>query len=168
MTSTDTDLWSFSLRVYRHVEVERSCLDMQARWNVDVNLVLYCCWFACSGRGVMDAEHVQRLIGATRDWQLTVIQPLRALRRRIKKLLAAHDGGQRWYEQLLQTELQAERIEQHMLDSYTTTMPGFDANDSDRRLASARRNVLQYLQELGFSDSAVRASVDRLLLAMRC
>jgi uncharacterized protein (TIGR02444 family) len=168
MTPTDTDLWSFSLRVYRRAGVERSCLDMQARWNVDVNLVLYCCWFACSGRGVMDAEHVQRLIDATRDWQLTAVQPLRALRHRIKKLVATHDGGQQWYEQLLKTELQAERLEQRMLESYTTAKVRCEWDVADERLANARGNLLQYLHELGVTDTDVAASVDRLMLAMRC
>ena len=40
----DEDFWRFSTRIYRLDRVADSCLALQDRFGVDVNMMLFCCW----------------------------------------------------------------------------------------------------------------------------
>ena len=43
--------WDFSLSVYSTEGVPAACLVLQDHHQVDVNVILFCCWLGASGRG---------------------------------------------------------------------------------------------------------------------
>lgn len=49
----DHPFWDYSLRVYCGDGVPAACLDLQDRFEIDVNVMLFCSWIGQSGRGVM-------------------------------------------------------------------------------------------------------------------
>jgi uncharacterized protein (TIGR02444 family) len=95
----------FALALYQQPDVTQSCLSLQDQQRMDVNLLLWARW--------LDREAVpfdQQLWktgeARVRCWRLGVIQPLRLLRRSVKRIL---QGG-RIYVLVKHVELWAESI----------------------------------------------------------
>lgn len=113
--------WDYSISLYQRPGVEDACLELQRRHDLDVNLLLLCCWLGARGIG-LDRAAMQRAELAVRAWQVEVIRPLRAVRRRLKaKLLdpdptSVHESwpdlAQALRDRVLAVELDAERLEQ--------------------------------------------------------
>lgn len=109
------DFWSFSLDFYARPDVAARCLAVQDRHGLDVNLVLYCCW-----RGdVLTEARLQAAIALTAPWRAEIVQPLRALRRRLKPGFppVPDDAAQALRKRIADAELEAERLQQQALDA---------------------------------------------------
>jgi uncharacterized protein (TIGR02444 family) len=105
--------WRFSLDVYGRPGVASACLDLQDRYGCDVNLVLFALWVGASGRGRLTEADLGELEGATASWRRLVIEPLRALRRRVK-----HEADSAaLYAALKAAELEAEHALQNRLEA---------------------------------------------------
>ncbi len=104
--------WDFSLKLYVREGVAAACLEMQDRMEVDVNLLLFCCWAGSQGRALSGAE-IDSLIATTRDWRDQVIRPLRGARRWLKE--ATLPGAADLRGDIKASELAAEAIQQDIL-----------------------------------------------------
>lgn len=92
--------------------------------GLDVNLLLFCGYLSkeeCSLNSVIDK------LSPIDHWQITAIQPIRELRKRIKPL------NKEWYLEIKSLELQAEQIEQALLFEISKAA---DASATDDLLAS--------------------------------
>lgn len=76
--------WNFSLELYGAEGVAEACLDLQERRGCDVNVLLFCCWLAASGRPTLSADRLRAILKASDVWQADVVKPLRAIRRKLK------------------------------------------------------------------------------------
>lgn len=103
----ENPFWDYSLAHYSRNGVDGICLQLQDQCNLDVNLLLYGAWMASNGR-VLTVEHLEATVAAMAQWRGEVVQPLRALRRRLKSV----SGAQEVFDQIGQLELQAERQQQ--------------------------------------------------------
>jgi uncharacterized protein (TIGR02444 family) len=124
--------WDYSLALYRRPGVEDACLELQRRHGLDVNLLLLCCWLGARGvapdRAALACSEL-----AVRAWQVEVVRPLRAVRRRLKAKLedpepsSVHGGwpdlarALRW--RVLDLEIDAERLEQLALARAIADLP---------------------------------------------
>jgi uncharacterized protein (TIGR02444 family) len=142
--------WDFSVAAYRQPPAASACLALQARYGVDVNLLLFCCWVAAAGGGRLDDGRLERAAAAVDRWQRQVVGPLRALRGRLKggfesapAELAAHLRGR-----ILAVELDAEHVEQLVLAA-TVDRPSDDARPAARCLQDAAANLAAYFALLG-------------------
>ncbi len=116
--------WDYALELYRRQGVEVACLELPQRHGLDVNIVLFCCWLAERAR-VADEAFLARIAKAAETWQNDVVQPLRAIRSRLKSALTARQQGSiaaRWpelagalRERILALEIDGERLEQLLL-----------------------------------------------------
>lgn len=109
---TARELWTFSLAVYDQPGVAAACLALQDRHGLDVNILLYCCWAGARGATLSRAQ-VRTLQAAVAAWSGEVVQPLRAVRRRLKT--ERDDEAQDLRAKVLQLEIEAERLEQARL-----------------------------------------------------
>ena len=116
----DSPFWRFSLDIYGRPGVAASCLALQDRHGVDVNLLLLAIWLGCQGRRLDPAAggHLRR---RARRWQGGVIAPLRQARRRLRHRLG--DAGLPWpgevaevRRRLAALELELEHVEQLELE----------------------------------------------------
>ncbi len=109
-------LWDFSIAVYARPGVAPACLALQDRRGVDVNVLLLCCWAGASGRLLSKLDLAAALV-AVREWRDEVVQPLRALRRRLKAGVAGipTDQAEAMRRRVADLELEAERIAQMRL-----------------------------------------------------
>lgn len=121
----DSPFWAFSLEIYGRPGVEDACLDLQRRLDLDVNLLLLCCWLATHGVH-LDEAAARRVAGAVEGWRIEVVRPLRAVRRRLKVRLADPERGTVFAATpdiasalragVIDLELDAEHLEQLVLE----------------------------------------------------
>jgi uncharacterized protein (TIGR02444 family) len=147
---SDADaFWAFSLELYARPGVAASCLRLQDEGGFDVNLLLLCCWIARSGRGRLSEADIAAAEARAAPWRRDVIEPLRAVRRGLKKLPDA--ASLSLYAELKQIELRAEREEQRLLLASKLGSPSA-VGTADDDLAA---NLHLYLACHGYSaDSA--------------
>jgi uncharacterized protein (TIGR02444 family) len=167
--------WDYSLALYRRPGVEGACLDLQRRHGLDVNLLLLCCWLGARGVA-LDRAALERAELAVRAWQVEVVQPLRAVRRRLKAKLedpdpmSVHEGwpdlAQALRRRALALEIDAERLEQLALARSVAGLPPSAAPGLSLAVRHLRlywtfderdRHALAALLAKAFAEASVRA-----------
>lgn len=156
------EFWRFSLDLYEKKGVARALLALQRRRGADVNLLLYCCWVAASGRGRLGGGDLGRAEATIAPWREAVTLPLRETRDRIGSDNARWriDGAQGVRSRVLDAELASERVTQGLLER----MAGEAGACTDAR-EDALANLLTCFEALlGVeSDGEDRAHIDTLL-----
>ena len=160
--SRAADFWNFSVELYGRPGVAAACLSLQDRFEADVNIVLFCCWLAKTGRGRVSARLLASIRKSVSPWHAEIVRVLRALRRRLKA--PDPDWPSRETERLRQcikdAEIEAERIEQVMIAGLN--LPAPRAGATPRR--DARASLDRYFATLGSSlDDADRTTISTLL-----
>ncbi len=155
--------WTFSLGYYRGAGVSEACLELQDNCGVDVNVVLFLLWMASQKRQVAAAE-VKRLADKVRPWQVDVIGPIRALRRRLKTDAPLLDKGsaELFRTKIKAVELESERLQQ---DAMTALAPGLATESAPSAEAAARASIAAYASALGRPFTP--AAVDTLIAALQ-
>jgi len=164
MNDDPPSFWEFSLQTYRRAGAEQACLDLQDGSGADVNLLLLCCFVARHGVRLTPSA-LETLVRQAAVWQREVIGPVRAVRRRLKKPVGSvlAEAAVPLRKALQEAELEAERLEQEMLQAVLNTVGGLDGRDADRP-GLARRNLLDYLRFLNVtSEPPVRVAVEKLI-----
>jgi uncharacterized protein (TIGR02444 family) len=138
--------WRFSLRIYP--TVADTCLELQDRFGVDVNVLLFLLFTAHNGRKVDGAE-VRAIISAVASWNCSVVVPLRSVRRFLRSApeIIEKDGASTLRQHVKQVELEAERLQQEGL--YRFMAKEELGRPETSREAAANANVEAYAAELG-------------------
>ena len=112
----DNPFWQFSLQVYGTPGVAEECLEVQDRLGIDVNVVLYVAWLGAKRGVVLQRAEIDCIDEAIKAWSADVVQPLRAVRRRLKLMPEAGDHEvQALRKRVAKTELFSEQLEQALL-----------------------------------------------------
>jgi uncharacterized protein (TIGR02444 family) len=151
------EFWQFSLTLYGRPEVARQCLELQDKWNAKVNLLLWLAWLEQRGQ-LVDNELLTHAENSVDEWNRTIIQPLRQVRRQLRAQFLASEilavpatsftvaGGAELmttvYQALKTTELHTEQVEQEMLASLVADLPPSPALPAGTNL----RGYFAYLQ----------------------
>lgn len=116
----DNPLWQFSLAVYAADGVAGECLDLQDRYGVDVNLLLFAAYAGAIEETTLERNDIADAAAASSAWHTDIVRALRGARRALKP--AAADNGNPFRSQSAElrarikaAELDAERLEQGML-----------------------------------------------------
>lgn len=112
------EVWAFTVAMYGRDGVAKLCLDLQDRCDLDVNMLLF--MFLLGQKGLAPMS-ISSLEAAVRDWRENVIKPLRHTRRHLRNDPRA--SAQDLRQKVKSEELQAERIEQHILCEAVQTVP---------------------------------------------
>ncbi len=109
------DFSEYSIALYSRGKVAGSCLALQDRYGLDVNAVLFCCWFGAR-RGLIDEELWARIDEISRQWQQRLVRPLRDARRWLKNPGFALDRETRdLRERIKDQEVAAELAQQRAM-----------------------------------------------------
>ena len=115
------DVWRFTVEMYGRDGVAPLFLTLQERCGLDVNMMLFMFYLGQKGR----APHsISALEMAVKDWRDKVIIPLRQTRRYLKN--QSRETAQALRQKVKSDELQAERIEQHILCDAVETIEATD------------------------------------------
>ena len=100
-------LWGWTLEAYARPGVPEACLELQDEYGQNTSYLLWAVW----AEGA-DAATLQAAATAGRDWDETVLKPIRAVRRTLKARFDAVDDGARegLREDVKAAELRAERV----------------------------------------------------------
>jgi uncharacterized protein (TIGR02444 family) len=155
--------WTFSLGYYRGAGVSEACLELQDNCGVDVNVVLFLLWQASQRRRVA-ATDVKALADRVRPWQIEVIGPIRALRRKLKGDAPLLDKGpaELFRTKIKAIELESERLQQ---EAMTALAAGLETDSAPSAEVAARASIAAYESALGRPFTAT--AVDTLIAALK-
>ena len=149
--------WDFTMGVYGRPGVSPACIALQDSLGLDVNLLLFCCWVAASGRGALSSQEMRRCRDSSEPWQAHVVGALRGVRRRLKDGVEGvpADLAADYRKRVLALEIDGEHVAQVALESVAP-----EVADSSRPPAQRRRdaaaNLAVYLGLGGASPSPVQ------------
>lgn len=147
-------LWRFSNVFYARPGVGKALLALQERDGRDVNLILFALWLGVSGRPPLTCAALAAAEAGTRPLRDELVEPLRALRRRLKT--SSDTDLLRLRNDVKRLELAAEEAIQRRLAG--SAGPAGEA-DPAAGLAAARTNLLLYL---GRETAETRSICDAL------
>lgn len=146
----DHPFWDYSLRVYGGDGVPAACLVLQDRFEIDVNVMLFCSWIGHSGRGVMTAADLSAALGAVSGWNEGIVRSLRAVRQALKGGFppAPDAESAALRRRILKIEVDSEHVEQLIL-ARAVERPPADGLPASRRAADAVANIGAYFARHG-------------------
>ena len=154
--------WDYSLEVYQRRNVAGPCMALQDRLQLDVNLLLFCCWTGAKGHQLSE-QQIREALAATEVWQGQVVAPLRRLRRLLKTSLdLAPPKRQDFRDKLKDLELDAERVEQDIL---IETVPLSPAEERGAEVAALNLSTYLLVKGADLSDTDM-AELGKLLDAV--
>lgn len=162
--------WDFSLEVYGAPGVADSCLRLQDRLGIDVNLLLFACWVGAAGGGRPKTDAWRALIRQTAGWRREVVEPLRAVRQRLKAATwpsVRPDAASSLRTAVKKLELEAERIQQMAIAGLFHIVPD-PAPGRAARAADAAANVEGYLCALEVAAGPADRADVALIVAAAC
>ncbi len=158
-----SELERFALDIYRADGVSSACLLLQARANLDVNLVLFAAFFGAQGRTLTSRQLA--LVGERIEaWHTEVVRPLRAVRQRLKtgpapapdeRTAALRSAAQK-------LEIEAELIELAELDALGDTLDTEPAVGDTATCAAAAIEIVVRAKIDREQDSDERAAIARI------
>ncbi len=140
--------WRFSVKFYAEPGVAPSCIELQDRAGVDVNLLFFLLWNATRGRA-FDAAQVAELDRGFGAWRDLAVIPLRNLRRGLREppQVMAPELAEGFRTRIKAVELEAERLQQEAMYSLSQAGPlGMPESSKD---AAAAASVAAYQTHLG-------------------
>jgi uncharacterized protein (TIGR02444 family) len=154
--------WTFSLSFYRQAGVSEACLELQDRFGVDVNIVLFLLWSATLRRR-LEVGEIRALADRVRAWQNDVVVPIRNLRRFLKTPPPLLDEGtaELFRTKIKAVELESERLQQEAMSALALSLHYEPADTVEE---AARTNVANYQSAIGlqFAIPAVETLVNAL------
>ncbi len=162
----DHPFWDFSLRVYGSEGVPAACLVLQDRYQIDVNVLLFCCWLGASGRGALDAAEMAAVCETVEVWHRDIVRAVRTVRQRLKGGLgtAPQELSEPLRRRIAKIEVDFEHVEQLMLAN-ALTRAADERRDAAARLGDALDNVGAYFRAVGVAPDAADTAEIAVILA---
>ena len=163
------NFWDFSVRTYRKPGVADACLALQDGYGVDVNVLLYCCWYGCT-RGPLDGPALRQVLSFAEPWADRVVRPLRAARSWMKATGCTDTAVARadcmlLRQKIKQIELEAEQLQQDTLQELTGESAPTQL-ETTLQSHNSLLNINIYLQSLGVDfDSASQSALAKIVAA---
>jgi uncharacterized protein (TIGR02444 family) len=148
--SLDSPLWAFSLAIYGAEGVADECLDLQERFKLDVNLLLFAAYAGAVEGIQLNAQDVAAAAAAVSAWHAEIVRALRSVRRALKPVSLddgnpLHPAAASLRAQVKAAELKAEKIELAMLWSWSRQhLAGRARGDAGAALAANLRALLAH------------------------
>jgi len=116
MNFPNSEFWNYSSQIWKLPDVENICLELQNNYDINVNLILYCCWVGDKNLNLND-DDLQILLDTIQPWQ-TMIKPLRDSRKMMQQQLIAMPANMldQTIENISEMELNAEHMSQLALE----------------------------------------------------
>lgn len=129
-----SEFWDFTLSIYGNKGFSPAVIALQDKHHLDVDILIFCCWTASTGRGALSDATIAKAREVADPWQAEVVNALRIIRRRIKEgfkgtpeNLPAALG-----KDILGREIDAERVEQMMLEAIAPAAGGAGKSAEDK------------------------------------
>lgn len=158
--------WSFSCQVYE--KTQDNLLGLQTRYNLNINMLLFCLWFAANNHSALTKQDLKHLLTSIHTWHERIVAPLRSLRTGLNKnTLLTSAWAESVREEVLATELTAEHIEELLIIDAAPKKGQRNRRTVTQRAAFACQNISLYCQVLYiYPDEADCACLADILTAV--
>ena len=162
-------LWNFSVHTYGKPGVADACLALQDRHGLDVNVLLFCCWFGCT-RGVVDEPLWDSVLAFSEPWAENVVRLLRTVRTWMKhtgctRLEISNDECIKLREEVKRVELKAEQLQETTLQELAESSPP-KILDITSQIDCINLNLKEYIFRNGIDlDAASQSSLAHIVTA---
>ncbi|NMM43800.1 TIGR02444 family protein [Rhodospirillaceae bacterium KN72] len=152
-TETHAAFEAFCLDFYNRDSVESACLALQDTLDLDVVILLLCCWTGRHG-AYLSGEVLTAFDASARPWRETVVTPLRKLRRRLKSAVGGMtpDMSDPFRDSVKKLELDAELLLIGYVAALLERIPGENARAADRT-GVIRGNIIRYAEGRGLDPA---------------
>jgi len=140
--------WDFSIDLYPQEGVKPACLALQTSMGVDVNILLVCYWLGAHKRTPLTADDMAGILAYVDPWHQMIVKGLREVRQRLKSGFppVSSQQSKALRQEILRTDLQAEKIEQVLLFDLLSDHPA-TSSMTGREIAAS--NLQLYLSAIG-------------------
>lgn len=167
--TTPESFWTFAVRTYRCEGIPEACIALQNERGADVNVLLFCCWVGAT-RGEFEIETFDRMLEFSRAWADRVVRPLRNVRTWMKiegcpDPAMLTESCMNLRERIKKVELEAERLQENVMQSMVDTIPGVTLSVAEQAHA-ATLNLRRYCEAEGIDwDHETQTRLDVILRA---
>ncbi|MBT5435637.1 MAG: TIGR02444 family protein [Alphaproteobacteria bacterium] len=163
-----SEFWTFTLGVYGREGVQSSVIHLQDERGADVNLLLYAMWTASLGMPAFDKMHVSFLGSRVGAWRDTAIEPLRAVRVALGNGVSrvSKDEADTMRKAVLKLEIEAERIEQAVIEAANTDTAGRESVEPDPVVVATNLGAVMALSDEPLDGENIKAI--RALIVAAC
>jgi uncharacterized protein (TIGR02444 family) len=173
MTQSRLDLeaesWAFALRIYARPGVADACLRLQEEAGVDVMMLLMTAFTVVKHRILLTPSEILELDEACRPWREQIVQPIRAVRVKLKSgpLPAPNSETEQFRLKIKAAELAAERLQNRLLAECLPLRPPERDTVPPEDLRSVLRNVVTpaLQKRAGSQISDQMSSIDAIVEA---
>ena len=149
--------WTYTLDFYRRDGVQPAVIHLQDARGADVNLLIHAAWTAALDLPATTPAGAAALASSVAAWRETAIEPLRAVRNALRPGVAhvPEEECKALRGQVLKLEIEAERVEQAVLEAGTEGAAGREAGEPDPQ------RVAQNLAAVAALNPAPLSGADR-------
>ena len=153
MDFPNSEFWDYSTHIWTLPDVEKACLDLQNNHDINVNILMYCCWVADKNLTLND-DDIQALVDTIQPWHI-IIKPLRESRKMMQQQLIAmpKDVQNQTLNDMQDMELNAEHMSQLALEK-TLQIQNMTPNMELNNVECSLHNIKRYLNSLENNTSA--------------
>lgn len=147
------ELLRFARDVYAEPGMQTLCLRLQDEHQIDVVLLLTCCWYGCYYGEISDSQ-LARASGFADPWRTQLVSPLRQARRWLKPHPASAasipaEQQEALRQRIKALELDAEFMQLRALAALFDEPAAATQTSNAQATASIRTNLLRYCQHIG-------------------
>lgn len=134
--------WNYSLQLYADKDIRQLCITLQDCYEANVNIILWCCWYASEGGELYDLL-LQQVLANNTTWHTHVTRQLRHARQWLNDK-EQQEQIHSFRQQILQLEIISEAFQQQQLYELSLNQEKTAINQVD----TARTNLKQYFNTL--------------------
>lgn len=135
--------WSFSCQLYE--QAKQPLLALQNRRQVNINVLLFCCWVTASDQGSLNKQDLKKLLSTIYLWHERIVLPLRELRRQLKKNPRTTEHGS-FISDTINIEITAEQIEQLIMTDLMLKKSQHLRKNPSQRVTQICQHIDSYCQ----------------------
>ena len=150
--------WNYSISVYSQDGVPNACLKLQDKFKLDVNLILFCCWY-----GITNGNLTKELFCCCHEFCLTwsnkTVKPLRNIRTWLKdqgctEISDDINACMGFRDKIKAIELEAEKFQQLTLESMSKIIISKNMSPQEKTVSVAN-NLRMYLKQENIEITAI-------------
>ncbi|MGK0297624.1 MAG: hypothetical protein ACI9XC_001234 [Gammaproteobacteria bacterium] len=142
--------WNYSIKAYSQDGVPNACLILQDKFELDVNMILFCCWYGITN-GNLSKELFCHCHEYCRTWSTKTVKPLRNIRTWLKDHGCTENNHDKnacmsYRDKIKAIELESEKIQQLTLESMSKIKNTKNMSPQEKS-GTAANNLRMYLQQ---------------------
>lgn len=165
MTQTDSEhssnLLHFARAVYAEAGIQPICLHLQDEYDMDVVLLLTCCWHGCF-YGELSESQLARAMAFSEPWRMHLVTPLRHSRRWLKAHPAEATGIPASEQEALRQRVKALELDAEFMQLRALAAlfaePAAAPDTREAEAAASIRNNLERYRDYGSPPGTHRAA----------